>query len=142
MTTHPLRLATRSLLAGSTAVWRRSGAALALLVAGVALGSTGLAVASPSGLPDPSERPYQPHPKTIVDVTGDAVHGFIVRHYDGTVDTPPAREQARAACREKTTEVLRTVCRQEVRIWHRDLADMRRSLNYTQHVNDMKSHRG
>jgi len=108
---------------------------VALAFAGLALGSGGLAVASASGgsgAPAASDRAYVPHPKTIVEVKGDKANGFEIWHYDGSVDNPPTDSEARAECGEYDTRVARVRCRTAVRVWYRDLADLRRSINYQQ----------
>lgn len=101
--------------------------AFAGLFAGLALGSGGLAAAHSAG----HER-YVPHPKTIVEVTGDKLNGFEVWHYDGSSDNPPTDSEARAECAEYDTQVARVRCRTEVRVWYSALGDLRRSINYQQ----------
>jgi hypothetical protein len=101
-------------------------AALLAAAAGIALGSGGLAAA------EPNEKTYEPHPKTIVEVTGDKWNGFGIHYYDGTEDFPPTNSEAKAECSEYSTRLERVKCRTEVRVWYRDLGDLKRSINYQQ----------
>ncbi len=101
---------------------------VALTFAGLALGSGGLAAAEP----DEQEKPYVPHPKTIVEVTGDKYNGFGIHHYDGTAEFPPTNSEARAECSEYDTRLARVKCRTEIRVWYRDLGEMKRAINYQQ----------
>ena len=100
----------------------------ALTLAGIALGSGGLAAADQ----DKQEKPYVPHPKTIVEVTGDKYNGFGIHHYDGSAEFPPTNSEARAECSEYDTRLARVVCRKEVRVWYSALGDLKRSINYQQ----------
>jgi hypothetical protein len=97
---------------------------VALAFAGLALGSGGLAVAD--GMT------HEPHPKTIVEVAGDKANGFSIFHYDGTAEFPPTDSEALAECSEYDTRVARVRCRTEVRVWYRDLDELKRSINYQQ----------
>lgn len=103
-------------------------ALLAALLAGLGLvlGCLGLAAAAPD------RGAYVPPGDTIVEITGDKIHGFTIRHYDGTEISPPTDSEARAECTEYDTEVGRVRCRTEVRVWYRDLAQTKRALNYAQ----------
>lgn len=67
---------------------------------------------------------------TIVDVRGDAANGFSITHLDGTELFPPTRSESLAECEEYDTMRARVRCRTEVRVWFRDLADMRRTLRW------------
>jgi len=67
---------------------------------------------------------------TIVDVTGDAANGFEITHYDGSQVFPPTDSEARAECGEYDARADRIRCRVEVRTWYRDLADLRRALDW------------
>lgn len=98
---------------------------LAVLVAaaGITLGAVGLATAGPPGA---SSGP--PAPDTIVEVTGDKANGFGIHYYDGSADFPPTDSEARAECSEYDTAAARIRCRTEVRIWYRDLADLKQAL--------------
>jgi hypothetical protein len=91
----------------------------ALTFAGLALGSGGLAAA-------------EPDEKTIVEVTGDKYNGFGIHHYDGTAEFPPTNSEARAECSEYDTRLARVKCRTEIRVWYRDLGEMKRAINYQQ----------
>jgi len=105
---------------------------LALALAGLVLGSGGLAAAATGGGSGSAaeEQAYVPHPKTIVRVTGDKKNGFEVFHFDGSADFPPTDSEAKAECREYRTRVARVKCRTEVRDGFRMLAELRRSINY------------
>ena len=111
---------------------------VALAFAGLALGSGGLAVAAtadPDGAAADTGRvgtSYEPHPKTIVEVKGDKANGFSIHRYDGSSDFPPTDSEARAECSEYDTQVARVRCRTEVRVWYRDLGDLKRSINHQQ----------
>jgi hypothetical protein len=99
---------------------------VALALAGLALGSGGLAAA------EPNEGAYEPHPRTIVEVTGNKLDGFEIYRYDGTAEFPPTDSEALAECSEYATRVERVRCRTEVRVWYRDLRDLKRAINYQQ----------
>lgn len=71
-----------------------------------------------------------PHPKTIVRVTGDAANGFGIHYFDGTADFPPTGSEARAECSEYDTRVERVRCRTQVRTWYYALADTQASIRY------------
>jgi hypothetical protein len=106
-----------------------AGALVALLAfGGLALGSGGLAAAE-------SPDTYVPHPKTIVEVTGDKYDGFSIFYYDGTEQFPPTNSEAKAECSEYDTRLERVKCRTEVRVWYRDLGDLKRAINYQQSLN-------
>ncbi len=72
----------------------------------------------------------QPHPKTIVKVTGDAANGFGIHYFDGTADFPPTDSEARAECSEYDTRVERVRCRTQVRTWYYALADTQATIRY------------
>ena len=97
---------------------------VALALAGLALGSGGLAVADGAR--------HEPDPKTIVEVGGDPANGFSIYYHDGTSEFPPTDSEALAECSEYDTRVARVRCRTEVRVWYRDLGDLKRSINYQQ----------
>ena len=92
--------------------------------AGIAFGAGGLAAA------DPSEAGAAPHPRTIVEVTGDKWNGFEIYRYDGSAEFPPTNSEARAECGEYDTRVERVRCRTEVRVRYRMLGELRRSIDY------------
>lgn len=75
---------------------------------------------------------WQPPPDTIVAVEGNAADGFTVFHYDGSTLSPPTDSEAAAECGEYDTRVQRVRCRTEVRVWYRDLADLRRALRFAE----------
>jgi len=112
----------------------------ALAFSGIALGSGGLAAAdSTNSAGDDVDAAgewvaasYEPHPKTIIEVTGDKANGFSIFRYDGSTDHPPTDSEARAECSEYDTKVARVRCRTEVRVWYSDLGDLKRSINYQQ----------
>lgn len=87
------------------------------------------ALASDTG--DPTYEPaYTPAPRTIVEVEGDKANGFGIHYYDGTSIFPPTDSEAYAECGEYDRYVDRVRCRTEVRVWYRDLGDLKRSINY------------
>jgi len=115
---------------------------VALAFAGIALGSGGLAMADAADPGSPGSATheardwvgasYKPHPKTIVEVKGDKANGFSIYRYDGSSDFPPTDSEARAECSEYDSQAARVRCRTEVRVWYRDLGDLKRSINYQQ----------
>ncbi len=94
------------------------------LVATIALLATAGTARAAVAVDDP------PPGYTIVDVSGDKANGFTIEHYDGTVVYPPTDSEANAECSEYDTRVARVRCRTEVRVWYRDLRQMRLALNY------------
>ncbi len=100
-------------------------ATLSLLTAVVA----GL-LCAPALASDTAERAYEPPPKTIVKVEGDKANGFGIYYYDGTSIYPPTDSEAYAECGEYDRYADRVRCRTEVRVWYRDLGDLKRSINY------------
>lgn len=89
-------------------------------------GTVGAALAEPQG------GAYTPSGDTVIEITGDKVHGFSIHHYDGSAEFPPTDSEARAECSEYDTEVARVRCRTEVRVWYRDLGRMKRAINFAQ----------
>ncbi|WP_175582690.1 hypothetical protein [Nocardioides guangzhouensis] len=73
-------------------------------------------------------RGWTPPPDTIVRVTGNAQDGFGIHHYDGSALFPPTDSEAIAECNEYDTRVARVRCRVGVRVWYRDLADLKQAL--------------
>ena len=71
-----------------------------------------------------------PAGSTIVDVDGDRDHGFVIRHYDGTVDYPPTLSEAVAECGEYARRRERLRCRTAQRVWYRDLGQLKRALDH------------
>jgi hypothetical protein len=71
-----------------------------------------------------------PPADTAVRVHGTAPRGFTVHFYDGAVWHLPTRSEARTECEEYHRLRRRVRCRTEVRIWYRDLGDLKRSLRY------------
>jgi hypothetical protein len=74
-----------------------------------------------------------PPGNTIVQVTGDAENGFGIHYYDGTEIFPPTDSEALAECSEYDTMRERVECRTEVRIWYRDLADLKRAITWARY---------
>ncbi|MBB6627116.1 hypothetical protein H5V45_07260 [Nocardioides sp. KIGAM211] len=95
---------------------------IALLATLALLGSGGVALAATVDDPPPAN--------TVVDVSGDAVNGFTIEYYDGSVDYPPTRAEAHAACNERDNRVRRAVCHTQVRVTFRDLRQMKVALGY------------
>jgi len=104
-------------------MWRPAAivAAFVALLAGLVIALLG--TASPV-----HGTPPAPHPKTIVEVTGDAENGFGVHYYDGTAIFPPTRSEAIAECGEYDNVFDQVRCRVKTRTWYRDLGEMKRSL--------------
>lgn len=71
-----------------------------------------------------------PPDDTIVKVEGNKYDGFGIHYYDGSSLYPPTDSEARAECEEYDTYVAVVRCKTEVRIWYRDLAQLRRALRY------------
>ena len=103
----------------------------ALVAASFTAGSFGAGVAA--GAASGGQDAYKPVADTIVDITGDKVHGFTIKRYDGSELSPPTDSEARAECREYDTELDRTRCRVETRVWYRDLGQTKRALNFAKH---------
>jgi hypothetical protein len=76
------------------------------------------------------EPPFTAVPRVIVEVEGDAADGFGIHYDDGTSRYPPTDSEAYAECGEYDRRVARVRCRTEVRVWYRDLADLRRALEH------------
>lgn len=73
---------------------------------------------------------WVPPGDTVVKVTGDAANGFGIFYYDGSSIFPPTDSEAMAECSEYATFRERLRCRTEVRTWYRDLATMKRAINW------------
>lgn len=79
----------------------------------------------------PASSRVQPPPgDTIVEVTGDKENGFEIHYYDGTALYPPTDSEALAECSEYDRRVQRVRCRTQVRVWYRDLGDLKQALNW------------
>ncbi|WP_432476715.1 hypothetical protein [Nocardioides sp. GXQ0305] len=94
------------------------------LAAGLAVLGSAVGVSASAGAAD------RPDPETIVRVTGDAATGFGVQRLDGSAVFPPTDSEARAECTEYDRRWQRARCFTEVRVWYRDLAELRRSLRW------------
>jgi hypothetical protein len=92
-----------------------------LLVLVVGLGSA--AAAAPTA-------EWVPPDDTIVKVEGNKYDGFGIFYYDGSSLFPPTDSEARAECEEYDSGIEVVRCKTEVRIWYRDLAQLRRALRY------------
>jgi hypothetical protein len=95
---------------------------------GLLLGLGG-AVAS-AGSSVGSATQWVPPDDTIVKVEGNKYDGFGLFYYDGSSLFPPTDSEALAECEEYDTRIAVVRCRTEVRIWYRDLAQLRRALRY------------
>jgi hypothetical protein len=115
---------------GRTNTWTAGVGAIGVVAGLVVGGLAGGAATAADGPELVGTGKYKPLPSTIVSVTGDKKHGFEIRRYDGSEQFPPTDSEARAECGEYDTEVARVRCRSEVRTWYRDLADMKRAINY------------
>ncbi|MCD4526742.1 hypothetical protein [Nocardioides sp. cx-173] len=71
-----------------------------------------------------------PEPPVIVEVEGDAANGFGIHYSDGSELSPPTDSEAFAECGEYDRRVARVRCRTEVRVWYRDLGDLKRALEH------------
>ena len=98
-----------------------SGLAVAIAVACGA--GMGVAVA------EPDARWLPPH-DTVVRVTGDAVDGFGLHHYDGTELEVPPQSDAHGQCLEHDARLDRVRCRVEIRTWYADLAELKTALRW------------
>lgn len=100
--------------------------ALAVAVPATAL----MAVIGTVAIGPANSAPYAPAGDTIVEITGDAANGFEIHRYDGSSLFPPTDSEARAECNEYDKRVQRVRCRVEVRIWYRDLGDLKQALGW------------
>src|SRR4249919_3868403 len=103
--------------------------ALAGLLA-LVLGGWGTAVALGVG----SDGRWVPPGDTVVLVTGDAANGFGIYYFDGSEIFPPTDSESIAECLEYDAYVERERCKTEVRTWYRDLATMKRAINWAHYV--------
>ncbi|MGZ4438428.1 MAG: hypothetical protein ACXVWZ_08580 [Nocardioides sp.] len=106
---------------------------LAALVATTTVLVCGLGVSSATGAPSGPQKVYEPTGDTIVDVSGDKLHGFTIRRYDGSVLTPPEASEAHAACAAMDPGLERIRCRVQARVWYRDLTQMKKAINYAKY---------
>lgn len=113
-----------------------SVATLCGLVAGLSLGLTHSSAADPPTTVAPAAAKVAVSGRTIIDVTGDAAHGFALRRLNGRVDHPPTRSEARAECREYRAKVKRVRCRVGVNRWYADLGVLRDSIDFYQRLLD------
>jgi hypothetical protein len=95
-----------------------------LIALGLALGPLCLGGVAWAAVDDP------PSGNTVVDVSGDRDNGFTIERYNGTVFYPPTISEARAECGEYDTRLQRARCRTQVWVWYRDLASLKRALDY------------
>ena len=108
---------------------RRYLTAVVLAAGAFVLGGLGTAVA----LPAATTGTWVPAGSTIVRVEGDKANGFGIHHYDGTVLYPPTDSEAFAECEEYDTRVAVVRCRTEVRLWYRDLGQMKRAIRWARY---------
>jgi len=73
---------------------------------------------------------WVPPDNTIVKVEGNRYDGFGIYYYDGSSLFPPTDSEAYAECEEYDTRVAVVRCKTEVRVWYRDLGQLRRALRY------------
>ena len=99
---------------------------------GAALGTgvepAGSWVAEPSGAASSAE--WVPPDNTIIKVEGNRYDGFGIFYYDGSSLFPPTDSEAYAECEEYDTRIAVVRCKTEVRIWYRDLGQLKRALRY------------
>lgn len=108
----------------------RAGAGRRLLLAlGAGVVSTGLVVGAAQAT-GAARDTRAPAPDTIVRVTGNADGGFGIQHYDGSTQFPPTTSEAMAECQEYPKKIGRVRCRKEVKVWYRDLADLKQAIKY------------
>lgn len=108
----------------------RPGAGRRLLVAlGAGTLATGLVVGA-AQVGGAASDTRAPAPDTIVKVTGNADGGFGIQHYDGSTQFPPTTSEAMAQCQEYPKKIGRVRCRKEVKVWYRDLADLKQAIKY------------
>jgi hypothetical protein len=74
--------------------------------------------------------PWEPPANTIVKVEGNRYDGFGIYYYDGSSLFPPTDSEAYAECEEYDTRIAVVRCKTEVRVWYRDLGQLRRALRY------------
>lgn len=99
----------------------------ALATASVTVLGVGVGVASAGSGGDRVAEPPRP---TIIQVEGDKANGFGIYYADGSSIFPPTDSEASAECGEYDRFRERVRCRVEVRIWYRDLGDLKRALAY------------
>jgi len=113
---------------------RRTTLGLALALTTCLLGGAGAGLAGAAAAAGPTaEGTWRAPGHTIVRVSGDAGHGFTIHHKDGTALHPPTRSEADAECSEYDTSIERVRCRTEVRVWYRDLADMKTAIAWAKY---------
>lgn len=99
------------------------------LVAGL-VGAATWAPALASGGAVVHEPPARTERPVIVAVEGDKANGFGISYSDGTALYPPTDSEASAECGEYDRWADRLRCRTEVRVWYRDLGELKRALAY------------
>jgi hypothetical protein len=109
---------------------RRATALLALLAGLLAGVVTALAVSPGAAAPSTPSYEWVPPDNTIVRVEGNRYDGFGVFFYDGSAIFPPTDSEALAECEEYDTRVAVVRCKTGVRVWYRDLGQLRRALRY------------
>ncbi len=108
----------------------RAGAGRRLVLAlGAGVVSTGPVVGAAQAT-ESARDTRAPAPDTIVRVTGNADGGFGIQHYDGSTQFPPTTSEAMAECQEYPKKIGRVRCRKEVKVWYRDLADLKQAIKY------------
>ncbi len=80
-----------------------------------------------------AQQVWTPPGDTIVRVTGDKANGSGVFYYDGTSIFPPTDSEAHAECSEYSTRVQVVRCNTEVRVWYRDLGQLKRAINWARY---------
>lgn len=109
---------------------RRTTAVLALLVGLLAGVVATLTVPPGTATPSAPAAEWVPPDNTIIRVEGNRYDGFGVFFHDGSAIFPPTDSEALAECEEYDTRVAVVRCKVGVRVWYRDLGQLRRALRY------------
>lgn len=106
------------------------GLVVGLVVGGVAVLATLLLVSPGAASPSAPGFGWVPPDNTIVKVEGNRYDGFGIHYFDGSSIFPPTDSEAFAECEEYDTRVAVVRCKTEVRVWYRDLGQLKRALRY------------
>jgi hypothetical protein len=106
------------------------GLLVGLLVGGLVAVAALLLVSPGSAAPSAPGFGWVPPDNTIVKVEGNRYDGFGIHYFDGSSIYPPTDSEALAECAEYDTRVAVVRCKTEVRVWYRDLGQLKRALRY------------